>query len=145
MNEQNTHGMTAAKLAEQLNGIEYPASISRDLEAQAKAAGLLIVFGASDDLMEFRGAIHDEIGCCDGGTAYLGAGDLLQNDCDSEDCPHFARAKERAPKIEALWCEEPGYSWTYKTSIPHETFEVVEDGGPYCRGIVFALADLAGA
>ena len=145
MNEQNTHGMTAAQLAERLNGIEYPASISRDLEAQAKAAGLVIVFGASDDLMEFRGAIHDEIGCCDGGTAYLGAGDLLQNDCDSEDCPHFARAKERAPKIEALWCEEPGYSWTYKTSIPHETFEVVEDGGQYCRGIVFALADLAGA
>ena len=59
MNEQNTRGMTAAKLAEQLNGIEYPASISRDLEAQAKAAGLVIVFGASDDLMEFRGAIHD--------------------------------------------------------------------------------------
>jgi hypothetical protein len=41
-----------------------------------------------------------------------------------------------------LWAEEGDYSWTYATEIPHATFEVIEDDGPYCRGIVFALADV---
>jgi hypothetical protein len=33
-------------------------------------------------------------------------------------------------------------SWSYETDIPHATFDVLEDGEVYCRGIVFALADL---
>lgn len=36
-----------------------------------------------------------------------------------------------------------GYSWIYQTDIPHATFEIVEGDDPYCRGIVFALADAA--
>lgn len=44
--------------------------------------------------------------------------------------------------IEAVWCpDEPDCSWAYKTDIPHVTFDVVEDGELYCRGIVFRLAD----
>jgi hypothetical protein len=50
--------------------------------------------------------------------------------------------RKTARKIEAVWAED-GYSWTYRTDIPHATFEITEDGEPYCRGIVFALADLA--
>ena len=33
-------------------------------------------------------------------------------------------------------------AWTYMTDIPHATFDVMDDGELYCRGIVFALADL---
>lgn len=55
----------------------------------------------------------------------------------------YVQRQKSAKSIEALWCKEDGYSWTYKTEIPHATFEVVEDEEPYCRGIVFALADLA--
>lgn len=60
--------MTAAELAALLNGREYRKEMSRDEEQVAKAAGLVVVFGASDDLMELRGAISDEVGCYDGGT-----------------------------------------------------------------------------
>lgn len=101
------------------------------------------MFGASDDLIEFRGAIHDELGAPT--TAYLTSEGLLQNECDSSECPHFEKMKAKAATIEALWCKEEGYSFTYKTDIPHETFEIVEDGEPYCRGIVFSLSDVAGA
>lgn len=134
--------MNAKDLAKLLDGREYGREVSRDEAQAANAAGLVVVFGASDDLMEFRGAINDEIDAYDGGTAYLTADGLLSNDCENDECPHFEKLKEKATTIEALWCEEEGLSWSYRTSIPHETFEVIEDGDLYCKGIVFALADL---
>ncbi|MDR6389151.1 hypothetical protein [Paraburkholderia phenoliruptrix] len=141
--------MNAKELAAQLNGIQYPVRIPKTLTDAAKAAGLVIVYGASDDLMEFEGAIYDEVGCYNGGTAYVDAKGLLPDrdsiDDDDDLKDYFAR-QPNAKSIEALWCIEGEYSWTYKTGIPHETFEVLEDGEPpYCRGIVFALADIAGS
>ncbi len=138
--------MNAKQLAEMLNGREYMREISSVEEAMAKANGLVVVHGASDDLMEFRGAIYDEVGCYDGGSALVDAEGVLEDwDSASESKESARRYMQREPHaktIEALWCAEPGYSWTYKTDIPHETFEIVEDGEPYCRGIVFSIQDL---
>lgn len=135
--------MSPQELAALLTGREYPLYPSHDgVAAQAKAAGLVVVYGASDDLMEFAGAIDEELGAYDGTTAYLTSAGLLQNECDNDRCPHFEKMKEKAATITAMWCAESGYSWTYATTIPHETFEIIEDGEPYCRGIVFALADV---
>ena len=134
--------MNAKELAAKLNGTEYPLYVPKEVAAEAKAAGLVIVYGASDDLMEFAGAVDDELGAYDGTTAHLDANGLLKNDCDNDECPHFEKLKAAAATVEALWCKEGDYSWTYKTKIPHETFEIVEDGWPYCRGIVFSLSDV---
>ena len=133
--------MTKEQLAALLNGREYGEEISRDEERQAQAAGLVVVFGYSDDNIEFRGAIQEEIGCYDGGTVELCNGEILSNDCENEDCPHFAKIRKSpdVKKIEAIWSQD-GYSWQYKTDIPHASFEIVEDGDKYCRGIVFELA-----
>lgn len=139
-------GLTPALAAKVLDGCEYGDECSREFEAMLKANGLVAVFGASDDLMEFRGAIHDEVGCYDGGTAYLARDGLLHNDCDDDRCPHFHRAKKRAAFIEAVWGDDgDGFSWKYKTEIPHEKFTVKEDGENYCEGIVFALSDVKAA
>lgn len=134
--------MNKEQLAAQLDGREYGNEITDDEEAQAKAAGLVVVFGYSDDNMELRGSIYDELGCYNGGTAYLDKHGLIQSDCDQgEDCPYFKRAQAGAATINAEWGKD-GYSWTYKTDIPHATFEIVEDGEKFCRGIVFSLADV---
>ena len=101
----------------------------------------MIVFGASDDLMEFRGAVNDEIGAWEGTTAYFTKGGLLNNECDNEDCPYFKKAQQTAAIIDAKW-DTDGYSWVYETTIPHATFDILADGEKYCRGIVFALEDL---
>lgn len=140
--------MDAKTLAAQLNGIEYPCRDIRDLVKQARDAGLVIVFGLSDDLMEFRGAIDDELGADDGTTAYVDNQGLLpeRNQIEDDDeLPYYFARQHHAVAIHQLWCKEGDYSWTYQTTIPHETFEIVEDGGPYCRGIVFALADAKAA
>ncbi|NMY32650.1 hypothetical protein HBR94_14200 [Pseudomonas sp. WS 5412] len=138
--------MNKEDLADRITGIAYPCRIHKDLIQIANESGLVIVYGASDDLMEFEGASDEEIGCYGGGIALVDAKgvlpdrDSIDNDVELEQ--YFLR-KAKAKPIEALWCKEDGYSWTYKTDIPHATFEVLEDADRYCRGIVFALADLA--
>jgi hypothetical protein len=141
--------MNAKGIASMLNGAQYPLRIPTDIVKGAKEAGLVIVYGASDDLMEFEGAISDEIGANDGTTAYVDSKGLLPDRDSIQDDEvlkdYFAR-EPHAKAIEALWCQEGEYSFTYRTNIPHETFDVLEDGcPPYCRGIVFALADVPAA
>lgn len=122
-----------------LNGSEYREEGSRQLFADMATDGLVAVFGASDDLMEFRGAIDDEAGA---GTVAIGPDGLLKSDCDEgDDCPYFQRLAKAAPKIKALFDRE-GFTFVYETAIPHATFIVKEDGEPYCRGIVFSLRSL---
>lgn len=141
---------TAAELAAILDMWAYPFRPGKDILERAKANGLVIVHGASDDLMLFDGAIRDEFGAYDGGTALVDAKGLLAEDAadldtEQELADYFAR-KPHAKSIEALWCDEAnggGFTWAYRTDIPHATFEIMDGDKPYCRGIVFALADLA--
>lgn len=136
--------MTRDEAAAALDGSEYRKEGSKELFAAMKADGLVAVFGASDDLMELRGAIDDEVGAYGGGTAYLTASGLLTNYCDNDECPHFERAKKDAATVKAVWAPEgENLSWLYRTALPHATFQVNEDGEPYCRGIVFLLSDAA--
>lgn len=142
--------MNAKELAALLTGREYGSEITRDEEAQAKAAGLVVAFGASDDLLEFRGAIHDEVGCYGGVSAKVDRAGLIP-DFDSVDkndvgvLRDYFKRENGGATIDAAWAGEAGYSWIISAQLPHETFEIVEDGEPYCRGIVFNLADTSAA
>lgn len=136
--------MDIKEFAQMLNGREYGKEIGKAETLQAKELGLVVVYGASDDLMEFEGAIRDEVGCYDGGTAYLTKTDLFDangGECECE-CKYYQAEKALCKTITAVWCGEENYSWTYKTDIPHETFDIYEDGEKYCRGIVFDIKSL---
>ncbi|MGL6199878.1 MAG: hypothetical protein ACRC3H_13200 [Lachnospiraceae bacterium] len=127
--------MDIKEFAKMLDGKEYGYKMFSDEELSIAAeSGFVIVTGASDDLMEFEGAMRDEGSCFDGGKVYF---DLSGVDQEGE---------KRSNCIEALWCEEDGsgevITWTYRTDIPHETFIVYEQGDLYCRGIVFSLSDI---
>lgn len=133
--------MDAKQAAAALDGNEYREEGSRELWAAMKAAGLVAVFGASDDLVEFRGAIDEEEGAP--GHVLLTPAGLLKSECgEGDDCPYFKRLAKGAARISAKWGAEPRLSWSYETAIPHETFTILEDDEPYCRGIVFRLADV---
>lgn len=134
--------MNTKEFAEMLNGREIGEEISFEESQTAKENGLVVVFGASDDLMEFRGAIDDEVSCYNGGDAFLTTDGLFKNECDSDDCPYAERERAKCQIIEAVWCDGDGPCWTYETDIPHATFNIVEDGEPYCTGIVFHIDSL---
>ena len=128
--------MITKEIAAILDGMEY----GDDLR-YAKENGAVIVFGASDDLMEFKGAITDELAIYGDEFAYLNKDGLLKNKCDNAECPYFIEKRLQAKSIAAVW-DCGGYSWMYTTEIPHETFEVLEEGEKYCRGIVFSMEDV---
>lgn len=54
--------MNRDKMAALLNGRSYGEEITENECAIAQAHGLVVVFGYSDDNVELRRAIHDEIG-----------------------------------------------------------------------------------
>lgn len=138
--------MDIATAAAALDRNEYGAEGSKELFEAMKQSGLVAVFGASDDLMEFRGAINDEVYPRDGGEP-IGPNGVLKSKCnEGDECPYFALSIKDAPRIEAIWDDGSGYAWTYRTTIPHAKFRIVEtddeDEELYCEGIVFSLAAL---
>lgn len=120
-------------MAQRLNGRAYLSEVTREDIELAKANRYVIVFGGSDDLMEVCGAIDDEFGCYNGHTFYFSLADkqILDFQKHSSDIPLIAQ-----------WCATPEYAWTYDTTIPHETFVIVDDGELYCKGIIFDLDSL---
>jgi len=141
--------MNAEELAGKLTGIEYPSRIDKAIVAEAKTSNLVIVYGASDDLMEFEGAIREEVDSYEGATVKVDRQGLLpsfqsiteDHDFAEINAERYFERKPHAKEIKAIW-DKDGYSWIYETEIPHVTFEVVEGGEKYCRGIVFSLDDL---
>lgn len=136
----NTANENVKKWAEKLDGREYGSELTDIEKKELKALGLVVVFGASDDLCEFRGAIDDEVGCFNGGDIYINAEGLIANNMDMfddfvpENSPEFAL-------IKMCWGLR-GYSWFCETDIPHESFKILDDGDPYCRGIIFSVDDM---
>eukprot|EP01022_Parablepharisma_sp_SALTPOND_P014554 TRINITY_DN19921_c0_g2_i1.p1 TRINITY_DN19921_c0_g2~~TRINITY_DN19921_c0_g2_i1.p1 ORF type:complete len:140 (-),score=10.70 TRINITY_DN19921_c0_g2_i1:69-488(-) len=132
--------MTIQEFANKLNGREYRHELY-DIEAiQATELGFVVVFGYSDDNTEFRGAINDEVGCYNGGSIFINADGVFE-ECECN-CKYSQDAMKDCKIIEAVWCGESGYEWTYETDIPHATFDIMEDGEKYCRGIVFDINNL---
>ena len=144
--------MTKEELASALNGRQYTSEISDREEQMAKESGLLVLFGASDDLCELRGAINDELSAYNGCTLLIGPdGNLLQEiDRDDEEVLKrhglfvaLAERRKSAIKIDCKWCATKEYSWTFETESPHAAFDVLEDDDKFCRGIVIDLKEAA--
>lgn len=102
----------------------------KELAQEAKEKGIVVVYGQSDDLMEIEGALYDEF-CCYGGETFF----FNKN----------GNAVKELTKniIQAIW-DSPNseWTWSYKTTIQHETFEMYDDGEKYCLGFVFYKKDL---
>lgn len=139
--------MNAKELAEKLNGMEYRSRIPSETLQAAKAAGLVIITGASDDLVEFEGALYDELGAGDGTLIYLDEQGIVPEfqNLDKDDINEmrsFFKREGKGKQIKVHWNNANGYTWSYSTEIPHETFRVIDDGEHYCQGLVIALTDL---
>ena len=111
--------MTIFEFAAGLDGREYGNEITPFEAQRAKELGFVVVFGYSDDNAEFEGAIYDEIDCYDGGRVF----------------------EQNGKYIDAVWCDGE-YAWTYKTNIPHATFDIYDSKEKYCKGIVFDMREL---
>jgi hypothetical protein len=132
---------------QELDGVQYPLSGCDEVFEYAKDNGIVIVFGASDDLVELRGAIDDEVGAYEGVIFYVDEQGVIPafEEIDSDDKEalrnYFAR-EGKGKAIEAVWePKDNGKIIASWSEIPHQVFTVMNDDGEvYCFGIVFELA-----
>jgi hypothetical protein len=138
--------MTSAKeLAARLNGREYGNEITKEEEAEAKQNNLVVCFGYSDDITEFRGAIDEECGAGDDASHeffWHSRTSKFRVITQREDYNNLIANGWVPPKIwfsvRVEWCpDDVKTSWRLTSSIPYESFEIYEDGDLYCIGCVF--------
>jgi hypothetical protein len=135
--------MTAKELATILNGREYGEEITVAEASWAADNGLVVVYGYSDDNIEFYGAINDEVGCYGSDTIKVTKAGVLHNpDCDNDGCPYYAATKDSAKDIEAIWNDDGNPCWRIDADIPHEEFHIYDGTELFCIGIVFRLEEL---
>ena len=134
--------MCLKEVARIMNNNEYRDELTKEQEELLKAEGIVVLFGASDDLTELRGAIDDEVGAYDGVILYFDEeGKLLNNTYDAEELKDIAKPNGlKSIKVIADYDEYPVFR--YETDIPHEKFNIIEDGNIYCEGICFNMKDL---
>jgi hypothetical protein len=139
--------MTAEQLANKLDGCT---EISDTDKLIARDNNLIIVYGYSDDNIEFEGAIRDEVGAYGGETVFFKDGDLL-HDCD-EPCEHCSVGDDKvhAKVLTAHWSEESDgkeYSWVMEAgnginAYSFDMRENAEDDEYFCKGLVFNKEDI---
>lgn len=131
--------LEAAKL---LNGSEYREEGSPELFKQMKENKLVAVFGASDDLTEFFGAINDEVGA-PRVIKLDNKGYILHNKCDDSYCPYYEEIEKNV--VNEIYVEfspkDIDATWKITANFPYEPFNVYEDGELYCQGLVYDLKD----
>jgi hypothetical protein len=133
------------EIAAQLDGVEYRNEETFINQKQLAEEGIVVAFGASDDLLELRGAIDDEYGAWEGISIMLiktkdGEIKALSWEEFHDNRSYIGGEFER--HITAKWCpKDTDASWKITPSCEHATFNVEEDGDLYCTGAVFYLKD----
>lgn len=145
--------ITIQEFAQKLNGRERRKEITKEEAEEAKQLGFVVMFGASDDLFELRGAIYNEFGAWDGNEFLFYKGKCLnsiadEKEIDVEEIQELLSEFEiyNFAKVKAIWCPKGlECSWVIEpVGIPFASFDIVEDGDLFCRGAVVDIKDLGG-
>lgn len=128
----DTHAEFLERWATELNNRNERNVVPAALEA---VKGLVVVYAASDDLVEIEGAMTQEIGAFNGVklTASKAQG--------------FYETAAGEPDIEFRWCDDnSGDSvcpWSVICNLPHRKFDILDDEGYVSSvGIVLHIDDI---
>lgn len=148
--------ITKEQLAERLNDNKRWEEIAKEQEQIAKENNLLVLFSATVNSLEAKGAINDEY------NAYLSERFLLiksgETYVDDENEDVFHKAEENGlygmsdycdddnPRLIRIdWSQDNNSSKTdciITTNMPSVPFTTKEDEEPYCEGIVIDLDEI---
>ena len=125
-----THAnITLNEFAAMLHGRDCQPNMTPDERLLAEQKGFVVVYGDSDDRVEFEGAIRAEgytnpLVCPAGVLALTEDGKLLDEDSDL----YTEYIRENRNVINVFYCCKDGLNWVFESEIPHETF-LTYDGG----------------
>lgn len=151
--------ITAQEVADRMHGREYRHEdiYTDDL---LKAANLLVVYGASDDLLEVGGVINEDFPAWEGTTVYLfntPKGWRLVVEGELEDLTELIQDSPLSDLIlvdslktywiKSEWCPEIEgkvyASWLITAKLPEGMraypFGIQDEGELYCRGLVIDM------
>jgi hypothetical protein len=139
---------TKETFAALITGRQYRREINKPESELAKASRLLVIFGASDDLVEFEGLFTDEAGLPNAGQSIMFDEDGIipdfsefqDGDRTEGEYKKYFKRKESAKTIQPFWCKAgQDFTFYFETELPHATFEIFDGEEAYCRGIVIQL------
>jgi len=147
-------------IAKAMNMVVYGEEDSvanKELFAEAKEHGILIIFGYSDDIIELRGTLYDEIGVFYGKDF---------TELDEDEIEEFKENQEwesveilKKLELKAMWhgkidgklvknVEEVPWTYSINLSIPYDDFAVVECKdeelfvAEFCMGLVIDISSI---
>ena len=114
-----------------LQGRDRQPNLTTNERLLAELRGFVVVYGDSDDRVEFEGALKLEgytnplnKACPAGILALSKDGKLL----DEESSLYAECIKENRNVITVFYCCKDGLNWAFESSIPHETFFTFDGG-----------------
>jgi len=117
--------ITLKEFAEMLEGRDCQPNLTANELLLAEKRGFVVVYGYSDDLVEFEGAIREE-GDTNPLTKDSPAGVLVLSEKGvllQEDSEQYAKyLEENRNVIRVYYCCKDNLNWAFETDIPHETF-----------------------
>lgn len=146
------------RLAEIINGREYREEVTPEIEQVAKASNLVIIYWYSDDWVELRWAINDELWAynwtdfiIEKSWKCIATIDQVEEMLDDSDIEYDTKEilnkiykehlEKNSTEVVASY-DEDWYSWVIKTDCPHSTFEIMEEWEKFCKWIVINLNDI---
>jgi len=115
-----------------LNGNELDNPYNIDVEKICKENKWIILFPYSDDCLEIRGYIDDEIGAWNGGDyEIIKKGDFYK-DTDEENTYHKTERNmltygDENPGIKIKWCEKDNYVWHIDCTYDNVAYFNIQD------------------
>lgn len=139
--------MTHEEFAALLNSREYMQEITDEESDLARQLDLLVVFGYSDDCVEFRGVIDDECGVYKFGIDGVGrAARIIPLEIDYQEVElleKFNVLKAVKDKQSNCITIEPFHTsdgWIFHTNASaYSTFTVMEEGQVFGKGLVIDM------
>jgi hypothetical protein len=127
-----THAnITLKEFAAMLYGRDCQPDMTPEELLLAEQKGFVVVYGDSDDRVEFEGAIRAEghtnplLKNAPAGVLVLSKdGNLL----DDDSALYAEYLSQNRNVIKVFYCCKDGYNWAFESDIPHETF-LTFDGG----------------
>ena len=146
--------ITLKEFATMLHGRDCQPNLTPDERLLAEQKGFVVVYGDSDDRVEFDGAIKAEghtnplvKGYPAGVLALSKDGILLDEESDL----YAEYVKENRNIINVFYCSKDGLNWAFESSIPHESFltydgvydeEFADFDNSFARCMVFEVSAL---
>jgi hypothetical protein len=142
----NVIKVTKEEMAARLNGMDALDRVSTANRRDAANSNLIImqVWNDGNEVVEFSGAAYGRRGTYKGLKVYFFGSTPIHPDFDKCSCKCCAYSERTAVSGSVdLLIGKGGYAWSFKTNMPHATFDVTDEGGAkYCRGIVFEVPSI---